>query len=214
VGAAALTAALIAGVDLSVPSEPAAEDIVALLAGRLRDLGLGTGPGTGLVGVTIGTHRVTVPDAVPRVALSISLPDGLDVEAGWRLLLDALPGPNPSGRAVCLADRRDGPAGLLEVAAQAVGQRQQRSGGRAVVFPGVEALVGTVTVQHVLDGTAINRLVALDGAPLESATKVVTRDFVRPRWSVGELVLHVQRAARDTVVPFEVPRPTPCCAEH
>jgi hypothetical protein len=210
---------LIAGVDLGVPSEAAAEVVVAALAERLLGQGVGTGPLLDLGRITIGTHRVTVPDAVPRVALSIGLPAGFDGEAGWRLILDALPPPDPAlpepaPRAVCLGDRRAGPVALVALADRAARQRRDQADGRAVVFPGVDTLVGTVSVEHILTRTAIDRLVALDGATLEPSTRLVTRDFVRPRWTAGELVLHVQRAARDTVVPFEVPTPTPCCAEH
>ncbi|MFE9727753.1 hypothetical protein ACFYQ5_30350 [Streptomyces sp. NPDC005794] len=43
---------------------------------------------------------------------------------------------------------------------------------------------------------------------------MVTREFVRPQWRDGELVLAAMPAVGGTLVPFEVPDPTPCCADH
>ncbi|MFF3846247.1 hypothetical protein [Streptomyces sp. NPDC002328] len=87
--------------------------------------------------------------------------------------------------------------------------------GRAVVYPGVAALTGTVTVAELLSGSAIDRVRVLgspDQPPPEQ--RVVTRDHVRPQWQAGELVLTLMPAAGGVLVPFEVPDPTPCCADH
>ncbi|WP_307678107.1 hypothetical protein [Streptomyces sp. V4I2] len=43
---------------------------------------------------------------------------------------------------------------------------------------------------------------------------MVTWDHVRPQWQQGELVLTAMAAVGGTLVPFEVPAPTPCCADH
>ncbi|WP_337191951.1 hypothetical protein [Streptomyces sp. HUCO-GS316] len=45
-------------------------------------------------------------------------------------------------------------------------------------------------------------------------TRLVTGNHVRPQWQNGELVLAAMPAAGGTLVPFEVPYPTPCCADH
>ncbi|MFD0318040.1 hypothetical protein [Streptomyces flavalbus] len=87
--------------------------------------------------------------------------------------------------------------------------------GRAVRYPGSSALTGTLTVADLLTRSAITRVTVLgaSGAP-DPGTPVVTADHVRPQWQRGELVLTVQPARGGTLVPFEVPEPTPCCADH
>ncbi|MGW0332744.1 hypothetical protein ACWD0J_12875 [Streptomyces sp. NPDC003011] len=87
--------------------------------------------------------------------------------------------------------------------------------GRAVLYPGVSCLTGTLTVADVLARSAIDRVTVL-GAPGEPDpdARLVTWDHVRPQWQAGELVLSALPAAGGTLVPFEVPAPTPCCADH
>lgn len=87
--------------------------------------------------------------------------------------------------------------------------------GRAVLYPGAAALTGTLTVAELLARSAIDRVTVL-GTPHEPApdTRLVTRDHVRPHWQDGRLVLAAMPAAGGTLVPFEDPDPTPCCAGH
>ncbi|WLW58380.1 hypothetical protein [Streptomyces sp. YU58] len=88
--------------------------------------------------------------------------------------------------------------------------------GRAVLYPGGSALTGTVTVAELLTRSAIDRVTVL-GTPGEPApdTRLVTWDHVRPQWQHdGTLVLSTMPAVGGTLVPFEVPAPTPCCADH
>ncbi|GGL82109.1 hypothetical protein GCM10010129_27340 [Streptomyces fumigatiscleroticus] len=87
--------------------------------------------------------------------------------------------------------------------------------GRAVIYPGVSTLTGTLTVAELLSRSAIDRVTVL-GAPGRPAedTRMVTREHVRPQWQNGELVLAAMPAVGGTLVPFEVPDPTPCCADH
>jgi len=87
-------------------------------------------------------------------------------------------------------------------------------GGRAVFYPGVDTLVGRVTVGHILASTAIDRIVVLGGGDPSDDQVVETRDFVRPLWSGGVLTLTTQPAWDGLLVPFETPNPTPCCADH
>ena len=55
----------------------------------------------------------------------------------------------------------------------------------------------------------------LPGRPeADPAQLVDTRDFVRPHWIDGVLTLVTMPAAGDRLAPFEVPNPTPCCADH
>jgi hypothetical protein len=87
--------------------------------------------------------------------------------------------------------------------------------GRAVLYPGVSMLTGTLTIADVLSRSAITRVTVL-GAPGQPApdTLLLTADHVRPVWQDGELVLTAMPAVGGTLVPFEVPDPTPCCADH
>ncbi|MFF4832865.1 hypothetical protein [Streptomyces sp. NPDC001315] len=87
--------------------------------------------------------------------------------------------------------------------------------GRAVIYPGAESLTGTLTIAELLARSAIERVTVLgtSGQP-PSDVPLVTRDHVRPQWQGGELVLTAMPAVGGTLVPFEVPDPTPCCADH
>jgi hypothetical protein len=87
--------------------------------------------------------------------------------------------------------------------------------GRAVLYPGAPALAGTLTVAELLSRSAIDRMTVLGvHGPPAPGTLLVTRDHVRPQWEGGELVLTAMPAAGGALVPFEVPEPTPCCADH
>jgi hypothetical protein len=43
---------------------------------------------------------------------------------------------------------------------------------------------------------------------------VRTRDHVRPEWRDGLLTLIATPTSNGVFAPFEVPNPTPCCADH
>ncbi|NGO40745.1 hypothetical protein [Streptomyces ureilyticus] len=87
--------------------------------------------------------------------------------------------------------------------------------GRAVLYPGVAGLTGTVTVGELVSGSAIDRVAVLGGSGEPGPEqRIVTRDHVRPEWRDGELVMTAMPAAGGVLVPFEVPDPTPCCADH
>jgi hypothetical protein len=87
--------------------------------------------------------------------------------------------------------------------------------GRAVLYPGAASLTGTLTIADLLSRSAIDRVAVL-GTPdrPEPGTPLATRDHVRPQWQDGALVLTAMPAAGGVLVPFEVPDPTPCCADH
>lgn len=142
----------------------------------------------GLPGLFACTHLVRVP--YPHVAVSLAA-EGSAV-AG-------LPGTPPE---------------LDEAAAHAAAEHAARRSGRAVLYPGVERLVGTLTVGEVTALSAIERVTRLGGSPPEAETVLETRDFVRPHWQDGVLTLVTMPVAGGRVAPFEVPDPTPCCADH
>jgi hypothetical protein len=111
-------------------------------------------------------------------------------------------------------DRPSASSGYSEGLRLATGEAFARSGGRSVRFPGWAGIVGSPTVAEVLATTAIDRLEVLGGAAANPADVLRSRDFVRPLWRHGELVLPVLPAGAGAVAPFEVPNPTPCCGEH
>ncbi|NUT06493.1 MAG: hypothetical protein HOV76_23745 [Hamadaea sp.] len=103
-----------------------------------------------------------------------------------------------------------------EVATRVAALHESGQGGRAVVYPGVGALVGTLSVAEVLAVSAIQEVRVL-GAPSpqpDPQTLIDTRDFVRPQYADGRLVLMAMPAPGGRIAPFEVPNPTPCCAFH
>jgi hypothetical protein len=89
-----------------------------------------------------------------------------------------------------------------------------REGARAVRYPGVDALTGSLPVAEVLSSSAITRVEILAGGPADPSLILDTHDFVRPAYRDGTLVLTVMPAADGHVVPFETRNPTPCCAAH
>jgi len=86
--------------------------------------------------------------------------------------------------------------------------------GRAVIFPGVENLVGILSVADVLALSAIEKIEVLGGEIPDPETLLETTDFVRPQFRAGQLILTAMPAAGGRLVPFETRTPTPCCAAH
>ncbi|MEU9450202.1 hypothetical protein [Streptomyces sp. NPDC048277] len=159
-------------------------------------------------GVFACTHLFRT-DERRGATISLAVPDA-DVDAVWRTLLAKL----PEGAGLVLADRTHGPDDAVDTARLAAAA--PRTSGRAVVYPGVAHLTGTVTVADVLDRTAIERLVVMGapGAELPPTAEVMTQNHVRPEWRDGTLTLTLVPAVGGLLAPFEVPNPTPCCADH
>jgi hypothetical protein len=69
----------------------------------------------------------------------------------------------------------------------------------------------------VLRASAIERVVVLglpDRPEAPPDTVLDTRAFVRPQWMDGRLTLVAMPTPDGHIAPFEVPNPTPCCADH
>jgi hypothetical protein len=143
--------------------------------------------------VTVSASGVTVTDT--RCALSV-VGDQFDVVA---LVIDG---------------SFSGPPELHDGLERAVSAHTRRGEGRVVVFPGDHRLIGTVAVADVIADTDVDRVQVITGTEADPATPLVTRGFVRPLWEDGLLVLHAQPAIGGSLVPFETPFPTPCCANH
>jgi hypothetical protein len=139
----------------------------------------------------------------PHVALSLATP------ANIHLLATV-----PDGCGVATAAGTTGPIRLAAGAEAARVEATARSGGRAVVFRGASLATGDVPLRALLDGSAIERVEVIGGPPAEPDAVLRTRDFVRPVWSKGKLILQVMACPGGALAPFEVPDPTPCCADH
>jgi hypothetical protein len=155
------------------------------------------------------THFVRA--ARPHVAASFQLPPAFLLEARWERLAELA----ALGIGVSWESHQIGPVELSTGAAEAVAELVDKRCGRAVVYPGVDRLVGEVTVDSLLEESAIDRVIVLAGQGEPAPGAVVhTRDHVRPEWRDGQLTLITAPAPNGAFVPFEVPDPTPCCADH
>ncbi|QNP74228.1 hypothetical protein IAG44_35430 [Streptomyces roseirectus] len=165
-------------------------------------------------GVIACTHLIRTPDH-RGTAVSLALPDPDMAETTWHRLA-ALHRPNLTAT---LGPRRLGPPEGTRPATLAATEHAHRRSGRAVLFPGAAHLTGTVTVADLLTLTAIDRLTVLGhpsptDQPPAPTTRILTRDHIRPEWQTGHLTLALLPAPDNTLAPFEVPDPTPCCAGH
>ena len=195
--------ALVAGLDLLTSRERDADHQARQIAAILADRGLGD--------ITVATHGAQVGH-LRHVALTVGAVG--DSAVLWEVLADNAAAAESLGTGVLLADRYRGEPELRDTLTAAVIAHANRASGRAVVFPGSSLITGTVSVGEVLDRSAIDRVRVLAGGSADGAAQLVTRDFLRPRWTGGELVLDVQTAAAGTLVPFETANPTPCCSMH
>jgi hypothetical protein len=66
-----------------------------------------------------------------------------------------------------------------------------------------------MTVRDLLAASAIDAVEVLGGPPADPDSVLDTRDFVRPRWSDGRLVLIATPAPDGRIAPFEVPPAAP-----
>ncbi|NJC67165.1 hypothetical protein HC028_22070 [Planosporangium flavigriseum] len=133
------------------------------------------------------THLVYEPH--PHVAVSLSsLPDGV-----------ALP---PEAQQ------------HTEGARTAAAEHGARGAGRAVHYPGIDLLTGSLTVAEAIERSAIERIVMIGGADAPLDTVLHTLDYVRPMWKDGKLALVTRPGPEGSLVPFELQNPTPCCADH
>ena len=161
------------------------------------------------------THWATLGER-PHVALSAALA-GLPASVVVPLLVTRL-GELAARWALVVGeqagDRLLGDEALHDAASAARDAHVQRRSGRVVHFPGADGLVGTLTVQELLDRSAVDRVRVLPSGDAPPDVLVVTRGHVRPVWAGGELALLTQPAVGGTLVPFESPSPTACCADH
>lgn len=154
------------------------------------------------------THLIRAGGA--HVAVSLWVPAGCD--GLWNELTRFA---ESAHAGVASGTDRSGRPELSATAADAAVEHVSRKGGRAIVYPGSSELKGTVTIGGLLARTAIARLLVVGGSdePAE-ADLIDTRDHVRPEWRESVLTLAVTPVRPGVCAPFEVPNPTPCCADH
>lgn len=189
--------ASITGVDLGIGDELDAEETLAAAHRELARLGAADG-------CWVTTHVVAGPGG-RHSAIAVMLPGVAQVEA--TRIVSSVVATVVASDGLYTHDplvEHDPEAGAAAAVADLLGGR-----GRAVVFPGVEALVGELPVEEVVARSAIDAVVSL-GGPVGPGTALVTRDFVRPRLQRGRWVLTVQPYAGGAVVPFEDPVPHRC----
>ena len=143
---------------------------------------------------------------------------------GVALRLSAEPA-DPAGTRAALARALGGPV-LDEAVAEAIteaedastpaltalAQAREGADGRCVRFPGQDAGRGRLSVAELVAATAIEEVVGI-GVQVTPEHVVDTRDFLRPHWADGRLVLRVEQAAGGVLQPFEIENPHECCAD-
>lgn len=201
---AAPSAVTVLGVDLVARSLADADHTALRLAGALRDVGYWD--------LFVATHWIPSEDG-SHAALSVSA-GALDGARAWTDLLEALHQADAAVRAVVAGARGSGPPDAQAAALRVAGAHRRRSAGRLVYFPGCRDIAEHTTVSAALSGSAITRVRVLGGSDADRGSRLNTRGHLRPVWTDGQLELTVQPAAGHTLVPFESPNPTPCCADH
>jgi hypothetical protein len=196
------TAAAVAGLDVATRHERDADAVAVRLAQLV--------PVPWRHRLVVATHVERRPPA--HVVLTIEVPaDVAGVEPALRAAVHAAGLAEP---ALVLGKHTSGPAEHVTHACLAVTAHIAARSGRVVVAPGLSDLPERLLVAELLERGVVERVEVLAGGVAAPDAVLVPRGFLRPRWSQGSLVLHVQPGAGGVLVPFEVPDPTPCCADH
>ncbi|MGE9807949.1 MULTISPECIES: hypothetical protein [unclassified Janibacter] len=206
------------GVDLGIGDELDAEHVIGDACAALVAAGLGDGcwVTTHAVGGTTGGPGDRSPRRHSAMVVVLPAAAGRGDAEIVGLVASAFGGHGGLGEPVVVLGDATAGAGSGQLAGsgaeQALVARRAGEQGRAVVYPGSDALVGTVTVADVL-ATAVDDVVLLGGGEVAPDARLATRDFVRPRRAGGRWVLHVMPSVGGTLVPFEEPDPKRCCQD-
>ena len=87
-------------------------------------------------------------------------------------------------------------------------------GARLFRFPGSDRLPDELTVATLIATTAVDEVVALGGTAVPAHQVIRTQGFLRPVMTGGLVRLQVRPGEGATLLGFEQPHPTPCCAAH
>ncbi|MGZ0150004.1 hypothetical protein ACXJJ3_23285 [Kribbella sp. WER1] len=107
-----------------------------------------------------------------------------------------------------------GPSRLVRGAYVAAVEAALGTSGRVVRWPGHEQAHGVLPAAELRTRCGIDHLEGIGGVPVEDGTLIDTLDFLRPVRRDGRLVLQVQPAAGDVLIPFELQHQQKCCADH
>ncbi|MFD7153119.1 hypothetical protein ACFV9C_00885 [Kribbella sp. NPDC059898] len=107
-----------------------------------------------------------------------------------------------------------GPSRLVRGAYVAAVEAALGTTGRVVRWPGHEQAHGVLPAAELRTRCGIDHLEGIGGVPVEDDTLIDTLDFLRPVRRDGRLVLQVQPAAGDVLIPFELQHQQKCCADH
>jgi hypothetical protein len=107
-----------------------------------------------------------------------------------------------------------GPSRLVRGAYVAAVEAALGTTGRAVRWPGHEQAHGVLPAAELRTRCGIDQLEDIGGVPVEDGTLIDTRDFLRPVRRDGRLVLQVQPAAGNVLIPCELQHQQDCCADH
>ena len=193
-----------AGLDVLTARERHADELAFACAAALQN--------RGGHGVTVTTHQAALNE-YRHVGLVVEV-IGLGEEVVAEALSEVVEASGEAHHGLLVGQTYCGTIELRAVIKTMVDTHRYRTSGRVVVFPGSTTITGATTAAQLLASTTIDRIQVLGHVQADPSTPLLTRDFVRPRWSEGDLVLHVQPAIGGTLVPFETPNPTPCCADH
>jgi len=107
-----------------------------------------------------------------------------------------------------------GPSQLVRGAYVAAVEAALGTAGRAVRWPGHELGHGILPAAELRTRCNIDHLEAVGGQPVADDAMVDTCDFLRPLRRDGRLVLQLQPAAGNVLIPFELQHQQQCCADH
>jgi hypothetical protein len=107
-----------------------------------------------------------------------------------------------------------GPSRLVRGAYVAAVEAALGTTGRVVRWPGHEQAHGVLPAVELRTRCGIDHVEGIGGVPVDDATLIDTRDFLRPIRRDGRLILQVQPAAGDLLIPFELQHQQKCCADH
>ena len=188
------SSAPVAGIDMSLRRIDEAERVASLLVGAIVAQGVDAGR------LVLGIHRVLGDDSVNgHFAFSVSVGGACEDDA-WQWTRRAVESvaaalQPPTDPALVLRSRRLGPPALAPTARAAALAQANRSGGRAVVFPGNPELVGFLQVHDILERSAFEEVVDITETLPRTDDLVLVNGPVRPRWNFGRLILYVLPAA-------------------
>ncbi|MEU4605299.1 hypothetical protein AB0F43_20135 [Kribbella sp. NPDC023972] len=157
------------------------------------------------------THMVSGGDR-PHVAVSVmsaaDLADEVREHFADRHVGLAITRPGASGPELA------GPSQLVRGAYVAAVEAALGTAGRAVRWPGHEQAHGILPAAELRTRCGIDHLEVVGGLPITDDSLIDTRDFLRPLRRDGRLILQLQPAADNLLIPFELQHQQKCCADH